>query len=74
MLSPLLFNVFFATAIHFVLVRFGEGEDIVKDWLHFEEELVVRREVPLSWVRRAVWGTWYADDAGIVPTSAEAFA
>ena len=28
-LSPLLFNVFFAAAIHAVLVRFSEGPDVI---------------------------------------------
>ena len=38
-LSPLLFNVFFAEAIHVVLVRFGEDPDILRDLLHLEEDL-----------------------------------
>lgn len=82
----LLFNEFFAAAIHVVLVRFSEDEDIVRDLVHLEVDGLVRRgvgaigmrmkgpEVPLACVRRAVWGMLYADDAGIVPKSAEALA
>ena len=38
-LSPLLFNVFFAAAIHAVLVRFSEDPDILRDLVHLEEDL-----------------------------------
>ena len=75
-LSPLLFNVFFAAAIHAVLVRFSEDPDILRDLLHLEEDLGedgVKVE-PLACVRRAVWGMLYADDAGIVSKSAEGLA
>ena len=75
-LSPLLFNVFFAEAIHVVLVRFGEDPDILRDLLHLEEDLGedgVKVE-PLACVRRSVWGMLYADDAGIVSKSAEGLA
>ena len=40
-LSPLLLNVFFVSAIHVVLLRFSEDEDIVRDWVHLEEDVVV---------------------------------
>ena len=33
--------------------------------------MVVGKEVPLAYVRRAVWGMLYAVDAGIVSKSAE---
>ena len=67
-LSPLLFNVFFAAAIQPVLVRFSEDPDILKGLVHVEEDLGGNRveAEPLACVRRAVWGTLYADDAGIV--------
>ena len=75
MLSPLIFNVF-TTAIHAVLVRFGE--DILSDLVHFEENLTedgVRVNAdPLTCVRREVWGMLYVDDAGIVSKSVEGLA
>ena len=37
-LSPLLFNVFFAAAILAVLVLFSEDPDILRDLVHHEEE------------------------------------
>ena len=43
-LSPLLFNMFFAAVIHFVLVRFSEDEYIVGDLVHSEESVVVGNE------------------------------
>lgn len=73
-LSPLLFNVFFAAVIHVVLVRFSEDEDIMRDLVHLEEGVVTGQEVPLACARRAVWGMLYADDAGIVSKSAEGLA
>ena len=38
-LSPLLFNAFFAAVTHAVLVRFGEDPEIVRDLAHLEEDL-----------------------------------
>jgi len=73
-LSPLLFNVFFAAAIHIVLVRLSKDECIVRDLVHLEEDRVVGKEEPLACVQRAVWGMLYADDAGIVSKSAEGLA
>ena len=72
-LSPLLFNVVFAAAIHAVLARFSEDPDILKDLDHLEEDLGedgVKVE-PLACVRRSVAGMPYADDAGIASKSAE---
>ena len=69
-LSPLLFNIFFAAVIHAVVVRLSEIPDIVWDLGHLEEELeedvVGVNSDQLTCVRRAVWGMLYADDAGIV--------
>ena len=74
MLSPLLFNVFCAALIRVVLVPFSVEEDIlltvVRDLVHFEEDVVSGKEMPLACVRRAVWDMLYADDAGIVSKSA----
>ena len=38
-LSPLLFDAFFAAAIHAVLVRFSEDPDILRDIVHLDEDL-----------------------------------
>ena len=74
-LSPLLFNIFFGVVTHAVVVRFGVDPDIVRDYVHLEEDLdedvVEVNSDPLACVRRAVWGMLYADDAGIVSKSAE---
>ena len=39
MLSPLLFNIFFAAVTHAVVARFNEDPDIVRDLVHLEEDL-----------------------------------
>ena len=51
---PLLFNGFFAAAIHAALVRFSEDLDVLKDLVHLEEDLGGNGvEVdPLACVRR----------------------
>ena len=36
-LSPLLFNIFFAAVTHAVVVRFSEDPDIVRDLVHLED-------------------------------------
>ena len=58
MLSPLLFNIFFAAVIIVVRQRFAEDPLTVSDL-----------ERTLEMVRRAVWGMLHADDAGVVSTS-----
>ena len=57
-LSPLLFNIFFAAVVEVVLQRFSEGGNEGGP----DETLLDR-------VRRAVWGMLYANDAGIVSRS-----
>ena len=74
MLSPLLFNIFFAAATDVVLVRFSEDDTILKDLVYLEEEAGVGAETPLERARRAVWGMFYADDAGVVSRSQEGLA
>ena len=68
-LSPLLFNIFFATVLTVVLQRFSEEPAILA-------ELVRLKEPPtaMDYVRRAVWGTLYADDACIVSRSPQGLA
>ena len=73
-LSPLLFNIFFAAATEVVLVRFSEDDTILKDLVYLEEEAGVWAETPLERARRAVWGMFYADDAGVVSRSQEGLA
>ena len=50
-LSALLVNVFFAAAIHVVLVRFSEDEDIQRDSVHLEDDVVLGKEKTLACVR-----------------------
>ena len=71
MLSPLLFNVFFAAVLRIVLLRFSEDEGIMANLVHLEENEVDGETEPLDRVRKAVWGMLYADDAGVVSKSQE---
>ena len=73
-LSPLLFNIFFAAAIEIVLVRFSEDDTILKDLVYLEEGAGVGAETPLERARRAVWEMFYADDASVVSRSQEGLA
>ena len=73
-LSPLLFNIFFAAVIIVVLQRFAEDPLIVPDLVYLhdapkDEDGRPRKEGTLEMVRRAVWGMLYADNAGVVSTS-----
>ena len=73
-LSPLLFNIFFAAVIIVVLQRFAEDPLIVSDLVYLDdapkgEDGRLMKEGTLEMVRRAVWGMLYADDAGVVSTS-----
>ena len=70
-LSPLLFNVFFAAVLHIVLLRFSENEGIMANLVHLEEDGVNGETEPMDRVRKAMWGMLYADDAGIVSKSPE---
>ena len=74
LLSPLLFNIFFAAAIIVILQRFAEDPLIGSDLVYLDdapkgEDGRPRKEETLEMVRRAVWGMLYADDAGVVSTS-----
>ena len=71
MLSPLLFNIFFAALIEVVLVRFSEDGTILKDLVYLKEETRVGAGTLLGRARTAVWGMLYADDAGVVSRSQE---
>ena len=66
-LSPLLFNVFFAAILRIVLERFSKDAGILADLVHLHEQpSKVGPETALECVRRAIWGMLYADDACIV--------
>ena len=65
-LSPLLFNVFFAALMEVVLQRFSEDDTILEDMVFiYEGRGGGLDETLLNRVRRAVWGMLYANDAGL---------
>ena len=69
-LSPLLFNVFFAAILFVVQERFSKDAGILADLIHLQEQpSKVGPETALECVRRAIWGMLYADDACIVSRS-----
>ena len=69
-LSPLLFNVFFAVILFVALERFSKDAGILADIIHLEEQPSnVGPETALECVRRAIWRMLYADDACIVSRS-----
>ena len=69
-LSPLLFNVFFAVILFVDLERFSKDAGILADLIHLQEQpSKVGTETALECVRRATWGMLHADDACIVSRS-----
>ena len=69
-LSPLLFNVFFAAILLVVLKRFSKDAGILADLIHLQEQPSnVGPKTALECVWRAIWGMLYADDAYIVSRS-----
>ena len=69
-LSPLLFNVFFAAILFVVLERFSKDAGILVNLIHLQEQpSKVGPKMALECVRRAIWGMLYADDACIVSRS-----
>ena len=70
-LSPLLFNIFFAAVLNVVLQRFSEEPAILAELGHLKEPPTPMGPEPaMDYVRRAVWGMLYADDACIGTTFA----
>ena len=66
-LSPLLFNIFFAAMLIFVLQRFSEDTVILAELVHLKEPSTsMGSELAMNYVLRAVRGMLYADDACIV--------
>ena len=75
MLSPLLFNIFFAAVLNVVLQRFSEKPAILAELVHLKEPSTSMGPEPaIDYVRRAVWGMLYADDACIVSRSPQGLA
>ena len=75
MLSPLLFNIFFAVVLNVVLQRFSEDPAIPAELVHLKEPSTSMGPDPaMDYVRRAVWGMLYADDACIVSRSPQGLA
>ena len=72
-LSPLLFNIF-AAVLNVVLQRFNEESAILAKLVHLKEPLSMGPESGMDYVRRAVWGMLYADDACIVSRSPQGLA
>ena len=69
-LSPLLFNIFFPAVLNVVLQRFSEESAILAELMHLKEPSTSMGPEPvMDYVRRAVWGILYADDACIVSRS-----
>ena len=63
-LSPLLFNIFFAAVLTVVLQRVSEEPAILAELVHLKEPPTSMGPEPaMDYVCRAVWGMLYADDA-----------
>ena len=75
-LSPLLFNIFFAAVLNVVLQRrYSEELAILAELVHLKEPSTsMRPELAMDYVRRAVWSMLYANDACIVSRSPEGLA
>ena len=74
-LSPLLFNIFFAVVLNTVLQRSSEEPAILAELVHLKEPSTSMGPEPaMDSVRREVWGILYADDACIVSRSLQGLA
>ena len=74
-LSPLLFNIFFAAVLNAVLQRFSKDPAILAEPVHLKEPSTSMRPAPaMDYVRCAVWGMLYPDDACIVSRSPQGLA
>ena len=75
MLSPLLFNIFFAAVLNVVLQRFSEDPAILAELVHLKKlSTSMGPEPAIDYVRRAVWGMLYTDDACIISRSPQVLA
>ena len=69
-LSPLLFNVFFAAVLIVALEKFSKDAGILADFIHLQEKSSkVDPETTLECAWRAIWGMLYVDDTHIVSWS-----
>ena len=74
-LSPLLFNIFFAAVLTVVLQIFSEEPAILAELVHLKEPPTSMGPEPaMHYVRRTVWGMLYADDACIISRSPQGLA
>ena len=74
-LSTLLLNIFFAAGLSVVLQRFSEDPAILSKLVHLKESSTSMGPEPsMDYVRRAVWGMLYADDACKVSQSPQGLA
>ena len=74
-LSPLLFNIFFAAVLNVALQRFSKEPTILAELMHLKEPSTSMGPEPaMDYVRRAVWGMLYADDACTVSRSPQGLA
>ena len=73
--SPLLFNIFFAVVLNVVLQRFSQDIIILAELVHLmEPPTSMGPEPAMDYVHRAVWGMLYVDDACIVSRSPQGLA
>ena len=73
--SPLLFNIFFAAVLKAVLQRFSEEPAILAELVDVKEPSTSMGPEPvIDYVHRAVWGMLQADDASIVSRSPQGLA
>ena len=74
-LSPLLFNIFFAAVLNVALRRFSEDPVILAELVNLKEPSTSMGPEPaMDYVRHAVWGMLYAADAWIVSRSPQRLA
>ena len=66
-LSPLLINIFFAAVLTTVFETFSEDTVILAELVHLKKPPTsIGPEPAMDYVRRAVWGMLYADNACII--------
>ena len=74
-LSPLLFNIFFAAVLNVVLQRFNEDTAILAELVHLKEpSTLIGPEPAMDYVRRAVCSMLFADGACILSRSPQGLA
>ena len=72
---PAVVQMFFAAVLNVVLQRFSEEPTILAELVHRKEPSTSRGSEPaMDYVRHAVWGMLYADDACIVSRSPQGLA